>query len=569
MKAFATVVASLLLAPIGSMSMAQDTKHAEAAAPALFPEGYLDREAIGAALKKAAAEGRGRVRIESIARTGGGRDVWMATLGAAEKGKTKPAILVVANLEADHLVGTEIALRLVERIAKAPEGDQTAAILDKVTVFVVPRLNPDGAVGSRLNLRPVDRDRDGKQGEDGPDDLDGDGVTVRMRAKDKEATLVADAADGRLLRKADASKGERAVYSDYPEGRDDDGDGRFNEDPSGGVNLNRNWPHLWAEFDVEAGTSPASEPEVRGLIAFAYAHPEIAAVWALGLEDNIKVEPKKPGSTLDDADLPLLAELSRAYGKASKTSKGVPKAKEGKEGKSAKDGPSKPAANSTAPGGSADLAATSGGSLADWAYHQFGAVGIASRPWAKPEVPESSAEGEARWLEWNDKVMGGRAFVPWKEVDHPTLGKVEVGGWRPGVRINPPIGRVEPLADAHLAFLADLAGRAARLEWVDVKVEAKGGGLFAIEATVINPGYLPTAMAQGVRTRQAPPVLVRLDPKAGKILAGRALERVESLAGSGGRREFRWLVLATEGGAVALEATSPRAGSAVRSVDLK
>jgi hypothetical protein len=166
--------------------------------------------------------------------------------------------------------------------------------------------------------------------------------------------------------------------------------------------------------------------------------------------------------------------------------------------------------------------------------------------------------------------MGGRAFVPFKEIKHPTLGPVEVGGWLPGVRLNPPIEQVGAIADTHLAFLKDLAGRLARLEIVEAKAEAKGGGIFAVSAVVENAGYLPSALAQGVRTRKADPVLIRLDLAGAKLLAGRVLERIDTLPGSGGRREFRWLILAPESvKAVRLDASCPKAGRVVRSIELE
>ena len=546
----------------------------------LFPAGYLDHGALTAALRKAAEANPGRVAVRSLGKSVEGRDVWLATVGGPEAGKpaTKPAVLVVANLEADHVVGSQVALKFVETLAAAKGKD--ADWLDRVTLYIVPRLNPDGAErllkGSpaaeiRGNLRPLDRDRDGKAAEDGPDDLDGDGVVTRVRFKDPvKPTLMPDEKDPRILRKADPAKGERAEYSEEPEGKDDDGDGPRNEDPPGGVNINRNWPHKWTEFDLEAGSSPASEPETRALIAFAFEHPEIAAVWSLGLNDNLRDEPKKPGSDLDDADLPVVVALSKAYRKAAL--------------------PKDPPKGSPAPG------ATSDGAFSEWAYHQLGAVGLASRVWSVPEVPAPPAakeadapkgqekakdkdkekepakppavpeDGEARWLYWNDKVVGGRAFVPFRSFDHPTLGKVEIGGWRPGVRLNPPSGQVGAIADAHFAFLSDLAGRLPRLAVPVLEVEAKGGGVFAVRAVVENQGELPTALAQGVKTRRGLPVLVRLDPAGAdlKVLSGKALERIDALPGSGGRREFRWLLLAPKGlGRASLAVSCPRAGRVV------
>ena len=127
------------------------------------------------------------------------------------------------------------------------------------------------------------------------------------------------------------------------------------------------------------------------------------------------------------------------------------------------------------------------------------------------------------------------------EVDHPTLGKVSVGGWKPGVRLNPPAGRIEAIVDVELAFLEELGGKLPVLAVSDVKVEPKGGGLFEIKAVVTNEGYLPTALAQGVQTRRTPPVLVRLKAGDARLLAGKPLDRIPTLAGSGGRKEYRWL----------------------------
>ena len=650
-------------------------------APSLFPEGYLDADALDARLRELAEAHPDAVRLRSIATSGEGRDVWLVTLGKqpGEDPKDRPpAVLIVANLEGDHVVGSLVALGLVERLAGEDDGDEAIReFLEDHTIYVVPRLNPDGADllfehpqrAIRTNLAPDDEDRDGQADEDGPDDLDDDGLILRMRTKDEDATLVPDDDDPRILRPARAAEGERPVYSELDEGTDEDEDGELNEDPAGGVNLNRNWPHNWSELTDASGFSPASEPEVFGLIRFCYDHPEIAAVWTFTLHDSLRTEPKKPGTTLADADLPHFVELSRAYrelvappapedeaeGEAKPEGEGKPadddKAGDGPddepetprepvpildgddplaavpeamrdrvieafeglpaeeqdrlldefnkasplgraqmlarflaqlgggEGEGADEGqePRPSTGGGSAPDASSALGATTDGAMSEWAYHQFGAVAVASSLWPGPSLPdpaegeaEPPADGEARWLYWNDEVMGGRAFVPFEEVEHPTLGTVEVGGWKPGVRLNPPIGEVGAITEIQHRFLAELVGRFASLEIVDAKAEAKGSGVFEVTARVENPGTFPTALAQGVTTRQAPPVLVR--PKLGeaKLLAGPTLDRIDALEGSGGSREYRWLILAPEGvGSIELEASCPRAGRVVETIELE
>ncbi|QDV38388.1 M14 family zinc carboxypeptidase [Tautonia plasticadhaerens] len=652
-------------------------------APALFPEGYLDADALDARLRELAEAHPDAVRLRSIATSGEGRDVWLVTLGEepGEDPKDRPpAVLIVANLEADHVVGSQVALGLVERLAGEDGGDEAMReFLDDHTLYVVPRLNPDGA--DRLfeeprralhtNLSPTDEDRDARADEDGPDDLDDDGLILRMRAKDEDATLVPDDDDPRILRPAEAAEGERPAYSEYDEGTDEDGDGTLNEDPEGGVNLNRNWPHDWTELTDAAGFSPAGEPEVFGLIRFCYDHPEIAAVWTFTLHDSLRTEPKKPGTTLADADLPYFVELSKAYRKLIAPPKpeaeadgeaepdaddepaedpetpeepapivdgddplaavpeamrdrvieafeGLPAEEQDRlldefneasplgrarmlaqflarigagegagEGETAEAGeeeeeeedeaePRPSPGGGPAPAASSALGATTDGAMSEWAYHQFGAVAVASSLWPEPSLPEPAegeskppADGEARWLYWNDEVMGGRAFVPFDEVEHPTLGTVEVGGWLPGVRVNPPIGEVEAITEVQRRFLADLVGRLASLAIVDAKAEAKGAGVFEVTARVENPGSFPTALAQGVTTRQAPPVLVRPRLGEARLLAGPTLDRIDALEGSGGSREYRWLILAPDGvDSIELEASCPRAGRVVETIEL-
>ncbi len=601
MKASLSVIVAVALSLVGvtwvgAQAPKDQPKEASKAATkpqSLFPAGYADHETISSRLRGLAAGQPQTLQVQSLAKTREGRDVWLATFG---HGTTpKPAVLVVGNLEADHLVGSQVAIGLIERLAKADGKDAAVTkLLDEHTVYVVPRLNPDGAerllkgspkTAIRTNLTAVDRDRDGRENEDGPNDIDNDGFALTMRVKDSKATLVADAKDARILRKAETAKGERAVYSEMTEGIDDDQDGSINEDPAGGVNLNRNWPHGWTEYNPETGFSPASEPEVNALIRFAFAHPEINAVWTFSLNDNLRSEAKNVAPT----DAPYFAELTRVFNNATgakeetakkaETPKAeVPKAEPAKTetppagrgpvGKGQGRGPGggrggaggaavQPAA-SAAPAPTSD--GTTDGAMNEWAYQQFGVIGLGSRLWSTPEG--ATGEGEARWLDWNDKIMNGQAFVPFHTVDHPTLGKVEVGGWKPGVRLNPPSESIAAITDGCYVFLKDLTGKLPALKIKETKVTSKGGGVFEIVATIENTGYLPTALAQGLTTRRTPPVLVKLGAGKATLLGGRALNRIDTLAGSGGSREFRWLVLAPEDvKTVTLEASSARTGA--------
>lgn len=192
-----------------------------------------------------------------------------------------------------------------------------------------------------------------------------------------------------------------------------------------------------------------------------------------------------------------------------------------------------------------------------------------------PSRPPIPTDGDARWLYWNDHVMGGRAFVAFTHFDHPTLGRVELGGWKPGTRLNPPIEEATFITQVHEIFLRGLVHRLPRLSITDVKVTARGGGLIQVTARVTNEGSFPTALKHGSRIRKADPVHLRLDSGVARILAGPARAQINGLEGSGDNREFRWLLLvpdAREPGAkaptITLHAATPKAGEASKTIPL-
>jgi len=208
----------------------------------------------------------------------------------------RPAVFVSANLEGAHLVGTEAALMLIEKLVSRYGSDKaTAALLDSKTVYVAPLLNPDAAKAffgtpryeKYTNSRPVDDDTDAQVDEDGPDDLNKDGLITQMRVKDPEGKWIADPKEPRLMRQADPKKGEKGVYALYTEGLDNDGDGEYNEDPAGGVGLNRNFPHDFEYNTKAAGLWPVSEEETIALTKFLMSHRNIALVLNFSTENTI------------------------------------------------------------------------------------------------------------------------------------------------------------------------------------------------------------------------------------------------------------------------------------------
>lgn len=212
---------------------------------------------------------------------------------AAEK---RQAVLVTANVEGLHLPGTEAALALAEKLLSGYGKDKSLTdLLDRKTVYIVPLLNPDAAAiyfssvkyEKSSNDHPVDEDNDGLIDEDGPEDLNKDGLITMMRVKSPDGRWIIDPKDPRLMKLADSKKGEKGGYQLYTEGLDNDGDGLYNEDGPGGVELNRNFPHDFEYFNKSVGLYPVSEPETEALLKFMFDHKNIALVINFSTENNL------------------------------------------------------------------------------------------------------------------------------------------------------------------------------------------------------------------------------------------------------------------------------------------
>jgi hypothetical protein len=153
-------------------------------------EGYGD---AGVLRGKVRALGKSKyVSYKALARTLGGHNVGLLTVGTG-KVDEKPAVLIVSGVDPTRPVDTEVTLRVAQRLVKAAESDaEVRGLLDRVTFYCVAQAAPGGADAfcekpareREVNARPIDDDTDGQTDEDGPDDLNGDGLITMMRVED-------------------------------------------------------------------------------------------------------------------------------------------------------------------------------------------------------------------------------------------------------------------------------------------------------------------------------------------------------------------------------------------------
>lgn len=569
----AIVIRSLLAGLVVALSVLA----AVAAEPAI--PGYADYEAMRSQLETL---GRSKfAQLQSLGRTLGGREVYLLKVGGIQPDQ-KPAILIVGSVHPPHLLGSELAVRIARQfVQKADAGDQDLRrMLDRVTFYIIPRPAPDPCEAffqkpydARIrNERPVDDDHDGRIDEDGPDDMNGDGWITMLRVEDGTGPYIKHPADERILIKADPERGEVGRYSLYSEGIDNDKDDLLNEDPRGGVALDRNFTFRYPYFGAAAGPNQVSEVESRAVADFAFSHANIAMVLTFTPTDNLMhlwkvdaaAEEKPIKTTLQGADAPYYRHFAKQY----------------QEILGRKDAPESEPDN---------------GSLSSWAYFHYGRWSLATRGWWIPKVedtkePETGkkrekkaeAQGkeaaedkrgadELNALRWfgQEKIDG---FVAWKAIQHPFFAgrKVELGGFRPFLELNPPASQLDGLAEKHGKFVRWIVEQLPRLEIQEVKAESRGAGTWRITAAVKNDGYLPTMPRMGKIVGDLHPLQAELDlPKGVSLVMGYARVRLEPLGGSA-RVEQSWLVRVPQDGpkALGVRVWSPSVGSASKRVEL-
>jgi Zinc carboxypeptidase len=244
------------------------------------------------------------VKLQTLGKSMGGRPIYVARIAApgGMDPDARPAIFVGANIAGSHNAGTEAALDLIQALLNAPAGSQGAKLLAGHTFYIAPALNPDAhdALFGKVRARrggadgKIDRDMDGLQGEDPPDDLNGDGMITRMRVPDPTGGWLADGTDPRVLVKSDVMEQRPGAYRLEVEGKDDDGDGLYNEDGGDGVWPDRNFPHAFAAAP-DAGPWSSYSPETRALLDFLLGHRNVALAVVYGPANNLLAAPQSLG----------------------------------------------------------------------------------------------------------------------------------------------------------------------------------------------------------------------------------------------------------------------------------
>ena len=462
--------------------------------------------------------------------------------------RERRTILLLGGLDGNSAAGTEAVISVVGELLGTPE-----KLPPSVTFVALPWANPDGLArwaatgnGEGCNDRPVDEDRDGRLDEDGPDDMDGDGHILDLLIEDPDGPW-ARCVDERFLRPA--RPGDSPRYSRSREGRDDDGDGRYNEDEPGGVCLDRNFPVHWSGpwEGSPSGTWPLSEPVSRSLADFALLRRTVCVLMFQGAHGLVAT----PGGVARgeglvdlpfEVDAPAFERVAESFARAT----------------------SRPQEEVVSLFGARGVRRP--GAALDWFYAALGALAVEVSVWG-PQVernfpashsfvregrfgiwdrgqvsPSDTEDRERAWAAWLDDTRGGIGFVDWVPVELGGGTQGLVGGWERFTRFNPP-GQVLPQAlEGMEEFVLELAQGLPNLE-IEVLEAERQGGITYLRARVRNRGWLPSGLyPSGGGTS------FELEfPEGVTLIAGEPRVQLGHLPGESVSADVSWLLAAPEG----------------------
>lgn len=563
--------------------------------PAIDYTRFPRYEELQAHLEGFAREYPTLVSLESIGKSQEGREIWVATLTNPATGAAadKPASWVDGNIHSVEVSATLACLHLIETLVTGyGVDDEVTRALDTRAFYICPRVNPDGAEWAladsprfvRSATRAYPHDEDEVEGLFAQD-IDGDGRILQMRIPDPNGPWKKHPEEPELLVRRDPIDppgGE--YYRVMSEGLIEGFDGvnielvGSNGTPQG-LDLNRNFPANWRQEHEQlgAGPYPTSEPEVRAVVDFFLAHPNIGNGTSLHTFSGVLLRPF--GSQGDDK---MPAEDLWTYQTV------------GRKGEALTGYPAISVYH--------DFQYRPGEFISgsfDWIYEHLGRYTWTIEIWnPKKEAGIDDAnyihwfrdhpiEDDLKVYRWAESVAPGEGHVAWRRFQHPQLGEVEIGGWnRFSLFTNPPASKRTTEVARFSRWLIWQSLILPKLELVSCTAEALGDSTWKVRLVVANSGWLPSYVSKmGLRNQQTRGVMASIQLPAGAVLvSGKAREALGELEGwaythtgisfwqakkpSAERALAEWIVQGHAGDLVVIEACHERAGRVSGSVTL-
>jgi murein tripeptide amidase MpaA len=495
-----------------------------------------------ATLQAFATEHPQLVRLETIGRSHEGREIPIAIVTAASTGAAanKPAYWVDGNIHATELSASIACLYLIDTLVAGYGTDpDTTRCLDTRAFYICPRINPDGAewalaerpVLLRSSTRRYPYDEEPVEGLL-VQDIDGDGRILQMRIADSNGPWKKHPDEPRLMVRRDPADPPGGEYFRIvPEGLLKNFDGveikiAGTSGNAQGLDLNRNFPSLWRqEFEqLGAGPYPTSEPEVRAVVDFFVAHPNICGGTSVHTYSGVLLRPL--GSEPDDKMSPEDLWTYQAMGRKGEELTGYPAISIWHDYQYY---PNRYISGSF-----------------DWIYEHLGRftwtielwnprkeAGIDSKDWIHWFRDHPIAD-DLKIFHWARQAAPGEGHVDWRPYDHPQLGAIEIGGWqRMAVFSNPPPQLREREIARVPKWLLWMNLIGPKLDLHQLEIVAAGADTWRVRLIVQNSGWLPTYVTKvALERKQTRGVLAEIElPDGAQLIGGRSRESLGELEG--------------------------------------
>lgn len=534
-----------------------------------------------------------------LAETSSGNKLVLLQIGEKQDGK--PAIFVAANMQGNNPTATIGATWLSNAIGKDPNLHSIA------NWYILPCGNPDVLLNrvqnrvkwdSPTNFTQVNNDNDELTDEDGPDDLNKDGIISQMLVKHPLGEYVKDSIDSRIVRLADLSKGERGIYKLLIEGIDNDGDGLYNEDPIGGVNIDRNFTYGYEPFIPEHGKWNGSEVESNAIMKFYAEHPEIALTIVIGENNTLLFPPKLDSKNKSVEKIKVPSYYANRIGvddKKTHTPEELKKAiAENMEDKEYGIRIFKSLLNTNEPkayqkgdlGYHQQISSAfqkhlkdkkqniefekptpwANGSFEKFAYFQYGNPTFSLNLLPIPKNKEKEKTELAKFLAYADSTNLD-VFLDWQAIEHPDFDSVEIGGLKPFAMTTRPADSIQSKIENQLSFLFQIP-EMLPLFSMETELKTKGKGLIVLDVFISNNGTLPYPTAMGYRNNKPAPVILKLNGKV-DLLSGKKRTTVPTLK-AGETIKISYLISKTKEKEIELqlEAKSVRTKNPIQKIKL-
>ncbi|MEX1050199.1 MAG: M14 family metallopeptidase [Gemmatimonadales bacterium] len=512
---FALIAAVLAVASPAVAQQGSDPQHRLP----LTWDRWLDHDEVNERMRLMQRTWPRLLTLNSIGRSYGGREMLIMTINNPATGAeaSKSAMFIEANVHGNEIQGAEVVLYtiwyLMENYDRIPE---VKRLVDERVFHLLPSVNADGrdyfmdsaGAGARTGHVPVDSDGDGLFDEDGPDDLNGNGVIEQIRKHvPGQGTHRISHLDSRILERVPPGEfGDWVLLGQ--EGIDNDGDGLVNEDPPGGYDPNRNYGSDWQPNYIQGGSMdyPFQLPEARAINDFMVERPNIAGFQSFHNSGGMIL--RGPGMAWY-GDYPA-ADI-RVYDEIGETGERI-----------------LPYYDYLVIW--RGLYTVHGGSI-DWTNDGLGIVSYSNELWnggqyfnspllqRQQQSPASPITGQRGQFFFDDFLEFGDQFIEWAPFDHPQFGPVEMGGWKKlSGRVNPRFMSME-LFHRNMAFTLYHADMMPRMTMAEPTVERLEGNLYRVRVDIRNERLIPTITERARRNRVVRPDLLTVEGSGIEVVA--------------------------------------------------